>query len=89
MLGAGREAAEQAGNLWNWHDPRVHGSEKGRNAVPVDAQIRVGTGYDPLRKGYQERRQVMKINSPLILIAIGVAAIIAGVIVLSSAPKLF
>ncbi len=31
----------------------------------------------------------MKINSPLILIAIGVAAIIAGVIVLSSAPKLF
>lgn len=32
---------------------------------------------------------MMKINSPLILIAIGVAAIIAGVVILASAPKLF
>ncbi len=31
----------------------------------------------------------MKINSPLILILIGIAAIIAGAIILASAPKLF
>lgn len=30
-----------------------------------------------------------KINSPLVLIMIGVIAIVAGVIVLTSAPKLF
>ena len=32
---------------------------------------------------------MMKLNNPLILIAIGVVAIVAGVIVLASAPKLF
>ena len=40
-------------------------------------------------EGRKEREDKMRLNNPLLLIIIGIAAIIAGAVILSAAPKLF